>query len=134
MKEAYVNKDFLPIKYVKERNFKIESGEKRGVTLLVILSLLLFPFSLKSLMRNKREDVNKIVEVKNKKNYYKKEEILLWIGLNIEGVSGSIKASEGKLTVDNKELIKVICEKEKFLVNTIENLGENKYRLQIVKR
>lgn len=133
MKKGYISKDFLPFKYIKEKDVETKKGERRGIVLLAILSLLLLPFALDSININKRDKIEK-EEIEVKDNFLSKDSLLFWVDFNINGIKGNATNGKAVLYVEGREIIEDLGRNKNILINTINNMGQNNYRIEVVKR
>ncbi|MGL4108152.1 hypothetical protein [Clostridium sp. LP20] len=132
MIKPYIKKDFLPSSFVEMKVNETNRGDRRGLVLLSIIALILLPIGIKELGINKKEEVGKKL-VNAGESYISKEEVFKWIEIPSKGVSGSFSEKGGKVIVRDKKILEEICEKEGFSINTIEYLGEDKYKIEVMK-
>ena len=130
MKKYYHNKNFVPYSFVEKQTNVITSGDKRGLSLLVILALILFPIAIDKLTTKKEEPK---VRVEVKEDGIDRKEIINWYDIMENNTDGVINNQGCILNVYDIESLNKICEKEEFSINTIQNLGENKYKLSVIK-
>lgn len=132
MRKRFVNKDFLPKEYINERVIKNSKEEKRGLYILVIIALILLPFSLSSI--NIKEEV-KIESVETTStNDTNKDEVSFWVSLNSENVKGNVNKNNASLQVDTKEALEKLINNEKISINNIYYLEDDKYKIELTKR
>ena len=125
MKKYLINKDFLPYVYVERKNLSNNEGNKRSCLLLTIIALFLLPSFMYSF--SKEEVFIKNPEVKSDQ----RSSFLNWLDLMSENCEGKITASEGTFFVEGNDVLNKMLEKENININSMEEMGENKYRLQI---
>ena len=130
MKKYYPNKGFVPYSFIKKYDSTNYKSDKRGLILLVILALILFPISIDKLF-DKEEVIEKPIEVQEEG--IDKKDITSWYYIMEDGTDGIISNEVCKLKIYDKEVLEKILVKENISINSIENLGENKYELDIIK-
>ena len=130
MRKYYHNKSFVPYSFVEKQHKINDSGDRRGLSLLIILALMLFPMTIDKLITKKELPKESI---KVREDGLDREEIISWYGIMENNTDGSITNNGCTLNIYDIESLNKICEKEEFTINTIENLGENKYKLSIIK-
>ena len=132
MQKKFINKNFLPIEYVNDKVRKDSKDEKRGLYILIITALILLPFLLRSI--NTKEEV-KIENVENASaNCIKKDEVIFWLSLNKNGVKGNIVKNNASLEVINNETLEQLSKDDKVSINNIYYLGDDKYKIELIKR
>lgn len=132
MQKKFINKNFLPIEYVNDKVMKDSKDEKRGLYILIITALILLPFSLRSI--NTKEEV-KIENVETAStNFIKKDEVIFWLNLNKNGIKGNIAKNNASLEVSNKETLEKLSKDDKVSINNIYYLGDDKYKIELIKR
>ena len=130
MKRYCHNKGFIPSSFIdKKNNINIKS-DKRGLIILVIVAFILFTISIDKIIRKEEifEPYYKMEDESVDKN-----DILIWYDIMEDGTDGVITDKLCKLNVYDKDILNKICKKEKFSINTIDSLGDNKYILDIIK-
>ena len=132
MQKKFINKNFLQIEYVNDKVRKDSKDEKRGLYILIITALILLPFSLRSI--NTKEEV-KIENVEYASaNCIKKDEVIFWLSLNKNGVKGNIVKNNASLEVSNNETLEQLSKDDKVSINNIYYLGDDKYKIELIKR
>ena len=132
MQKKFINKNFLPIEYVNDKVRKDSKDEKRGLYILIITALILLPFSLRRI--NTKEEV-KIENVEYASaNCIKKDEVIFWLSLNKNGVKGNIVKNNASLEVSNNETLEQLSKDDKVSINNIYYLGDDKYKIELIKR
>lgn len=132
MQKKFINKNFLPIEYVNDKVRKDSKDEKRGLYILIITALILLPLSLSSI--NTKEEV-KIENVEYASaNCIKKDEVIFWLSLNKNGVKGNIVKNNASLEVSNNETLEQLSKDDKVSINNIYYLGDDKYKIELIKR
>ena len=132
LKTYIEDKNFLPIEYVNDKVRKDSKDEKRGLYILIITALILLPFLLRSI--NTKEEV-KIENVEYASaNCIKKDEVIFWLSLNKNGVKGNIVKNNASLEVINNETLEQLSKDDKVSINNIYYLGDDKYKIELIKR
>lgn len=132
MQKSYRNKNFLPEGYVKEKDGTTAKEEKRGLFLLLILALAMLPFAVKGINTNKNDKIINVEEQVEK--YISKENVLFWLDLNYDGIQGDTNTNSASLEIDSKNVLESLSKNEKISINTINSIGDNKYKIELVKR
>lgn len=126
------NKNFIPRKYIKSQNLKKNKGSKRGIVTLVIINLLILPFSLDALTEKKEVLVNdspKVVE-----SGFSIECIQKWIDqVDEEVLSMCIRNNSGTIAVNSMQKVYKLEESSGAIINSIESSDAKIYNLQITR-
>lgn len=132
MTKSYIKKRFLPNSFIDVKMKEAKSGDKRGIVLLSIIALILLPIAIEELAISKTEEINQNI-IHEEESYISKDELFKWLDISIDGVNGVFSEKGGKVTVINKMKLAEMYDNEKISINKIENLGEDKYSLEIIK-
>ncbi|MBD7910026.1 MULTISPECIES: hypothetical protein [Clostridium] len=132
MKKYLYNKDFLPRSFVTKKNKYINFVSKRDSIIITAIALMLLPISMSNIKYYFREnkpviknsDLDENLENKRLKN---------WLEITNDCFQGNFTSYEGNIYVYNKDDLEKVLQNEKIVINTMEDLGENKYRLQVIQ-
>lgn len=127
------NKNFLPKSYVLKRNRSETKGNKRANIILTFIVILLLPSTINNIFyknkaENKKEQKNTVVA--EEKSY--DDEINQWLIVVGNMSEGEIKKDNVNITV-NKETLQKIYNLQDIKVNTIDYLGDNRYKINVKK-
>ncbi|WP_294348512.1 hypothetical protein [uncultured Clostridium sp.] len=132
MKRYLKNKDFIPKSFIEEKNKDLKEKEKKIIYFLLILSLILLPIAIMDRV-DKKEDKIEDTGISSTKNT--DIDLDLWIYvIKKYKAEGEFNPYEAYIYLEGKEYLDEIFYDEKININSMEDLGENKYRLQISKR
>ena len=65
---------------------------------------------------------------------YKKGWSYIWLSLNKNGVKGNIVKNNASLEVSNNETLEQLSKDDKVSINNIYYLGDDKYKIELIKR
>lgn len=118
-------KNFIPESYVEEKKQINENTDKKGILIMIITALILFPFSISN-MFYKNEEISENEE----KTYI---DINKWqdiIKLNYEG---KYTDDSAVLIIRKDEKLKEILKNKKIYISKLEHLSEDNYEVEIKK-
>lgn len=118
MKDYLLNKDFIPIEYIKQRNEKINKINKRSILILILLNIMIFPSCLNKLMP--KEETVKIDKDLNKEIGIKIDNIEKCINIiNPDILSMQIQNNKGVIEIKTKNKIYEIESTEEIKINSM---------------
>ncbi|GAA0085020.1 hypothetical protein UT300007_14590 [Clostridium sp. CTA-7] len=118
MKDYLLNKDFIPIEYIKQRNDKINKINKRSILILILLNIMIFPSCLNKLMP--KEETVKIDKDLNKEVRIKTDNIEKCINIiNPDILSMQIQNNKGVIEIKTKNKIYEIESTEEIKINSM---------------
>ncbi|WP_411167931.1 hypothetical protein ACH36K_12400 [Clostridium sp. MB05] len=118
MKNYLLNKDFIPIEYIKQRNEKINKINKRSILILILLNIMIFPSCLNKLMP--KEETVKIDKDLNKEVGIKVDNIEKCINIiNPDILSMQIQNNKGVIEIKTKNKIYEIESTEEIKINSM---------------
>ncbi|MDS0527325.1 hypothetical protein NNC19_16665 [Clostridium sp. SHJSY1] len=132
MKKYLYNKDFLPKSFIRAKNNQLDNTEKRDAILMTVIACILLPISVGNIKSNMKEEktvinYNRLNENEDNKKLYS------WFNIIDMCFEGNLTRNEGNVYVYDKQNLEGILQDENIVINTMEDLGENKYRLQVVQ-
>lgn len=118
MKDYLLNKDFIPIEYIKQRNDKINKINKRSILILILLNIMIFPSCLNKLMP--KEEIVKVDKDLKKEVGIKTDNIEKCINIiNSDILSMQIQNNKGVIEIKTKNKIYEIESTEEIKINSI---------------
>jgi hypothetical protein len=118
MKDYLLNKDFIPIEYIKQRNEKINKINKKSILILILLNIMIFPSCLNKLMP--KEETVKIDKDLNKEVGIKIDNIEKCINIiNPDILSMQIQNNKGVIEIKTKNKIYEIESTEEIKINSM---------------
>lgn len=118
MKDYLLNKDFIPIEYIKQRNDKINKINKRSILILILLNIMIFPSCLNKLMP--KEETVKVDKDLKKEVGIKADNIENWISIiNSDILNMQIQNNKGTIEIKTKNKIYEIESMEEIKINSI---------------
>ncbi|MBE6052022.1 MAG: hypothetical protein E7214_15595 [Clostridium sp.] len=132
MKKYLINKDFIPKEFINYRNSIRKEKDKKCVLVLLFLSFLLFPLTLMNML-DKEEEKSQDIGISTIEN--NDVDIDLWVDI-IEKYNavGEFNPYEACIYLEGEDKLEEISHEDKININSMEDLGENKYRIQISKK
>lgn len=132
MKKYLINKDFIPKEFINYRNSIRKEKDKKYVLVLLFLSFLLFPLTLMGIL-DKEEETSQDIGISTVEN--NDVDIDLWVDI-IEKYNavGEFNPYEACIYLEGEDKLEEISHEDKININSMEDLGENKYRIQISKK
>ena len=124
-------KDFLPYEYFTKKNLEKENEDNKGVKLLLVLVLILFPFTIKALLSEKKEISVEEVKINESKNEI--ENIISWLQIYDEGITGDIKGNIGNFKIDNKNILNEINKDKELKIMFFEKIEDGGYTIRVQK-
>lgn len=129
MKRYLANKDFIPISFVESKTKNGSKGDKRGLIILTILALTLFPSGFSNLFsREEKEDLTK----EDLSIQYRS--LNKWLDFMDEDFEGEFSKERGTIIIEGQEKLSTLLEKENIIIDSMEELGEKKYKFQISQK
>jgi len=129
MKKYFANKDFIPNSFIESKRKNGKQGDRRGLMTLTIMALILLPFLFGNLF-SKQKKVNVIKEEISSTNSSLKK----WLDFMDENLEGQFSKNGGVIIIEGQENLKILLEKENIIIDSMEELGEKKYKLQISQK
>ena len=118
MKNYLLNRDFIPIEYIKQRNDKINKINKRSILILILLNIMIFPSCLDKLMP--KEETVKIDKDLKKEVGIKSDNIEKCINIiNPDILSMQIQNNKGVIEIKTKNKIYEIESTEEIKINSM---------------
>jgi len=132
VKKYLINKDFIPKEFINYRNSIRKEKDKKCVLVLLFLSFLLFPLTLMNML-DKEEEKSQDIGISTIEN--NDVDIDLWVDI-IEKYNavGEFNPYEACIYLEGEDKLEEISHEDKININSMEDLGENKYRIQISKK
>lgn len=127
----FSTKNFLPYEYFTKKNLEGEKEDNKGIKLLIVLALILFPFTIKALFSENKNIVKnetKVVETKNQLN-----DIVSWIQISSSGITGEIKGNIGSFKIYDKNILNEINKDNTLKVVFFEKIEEGGYNIRVQK-
>lgn len=130
MKRELKNKKFIPNNYLKSKNTIKNKGDKRGVIMLFILNIIMFPFIFSKTPKENKEikNTNTLWEANNRQ-----EEFKLWLNMSKYGGVQEFSLNTGEITLDTEENISNINKEKGIKVKELNVTSEGKYKIFINK-
>ena len=126
MKRCLVNKDFIPSSFIESQIKNGNKGDRRGLILLMVVALSLLPFSFSNLFSKEKKEA--VIKEDLSRQY---RSLNKWLDFMDENLEGEFSKERGTIIIEGQEKLSTLLEKENINIDTMEELGENKYRLQI---
>lgn len=133
MKEYLYNKDFLPKSFIIAQNKKNNDIEKRDSILLTVIVCMLLPISIGNIKSNINEEKD-VISYNDLEENIEDKSLYSWLDIVDMCFKGNFRNHEGNIYIYDKENLEEILQNENIVINTMEDLGENKYRVQIVQK
>lgn len=129
MKKYLVNKDFIPISFIENQRKNERKGEKRGIAILMIIALGLVPDVIGNLLP--KEDKVELIKQDLSSQY---RSLNKWLDFMDENLEGEFSKESGTIIIEGQEKLSALLENRNITIDTMEELGEKKYRLQISQK
>lgn len=130
MRGSLKNRGFIPNSFIRKQNEIKSKGERRGIFILILINIVLFPIVISSLQGDTlKEEKNSHVEVK--KVSLLKNEAIKCLEMDKYDLEGEFIDKSGIIIVNDMDVIREIENDKGIFINSIENLGENKYKLKV---
>jgi len=127
----FSTKDFLPYEYFTKKNLEKESEDNKGIKLLLVLVLILFPFTIKALLSEDKEII--VEEVKANEYENEIENIVSWLQIYDKGITGDIKGNVGNFKIDNKNILNEINKDNELKIMFFEKIEDGGYNIRVQK-
>lgn len=125
-----MNKNFIPEKFNLKKEYNKNKSINRGIILLLVANILIFPVNINSLNKKYFENNNTKKEISTQKNIDLKDKLINWINLLHKYTNyGDIEDNSGKIVLKNikdiknieKDLTikKVFNENKKYYLNVL---------------
>ena len=125
-----MNKNFIPEKFTLKKEYNKNKSINRGIILLLVANILIFPVNINSLNKKYFENNNTKKEISTQKNIDLKDKLINWINLLHKYTNyGDIEDNSGKIVLKNikdiknieKDLTikKVFNENKKYYLNVL---------------
>ena len=125
----FSTKDFLPYEYFTKKNLEKENEDNKGIKILLVLILILFPFTIKALLNEDKEIATKEINT----NEYENEIIISWLQIYDEGITGDIKGNVGNFKIDNKNILNEINKDNELKIMFFEKIEDGGYTIRVQK-
>ncbi|HEY5524153.1 MAG TPA: hypothetical protein VIK26_02330 [Clostridium sp.] len=129
MKRGLVNKDFIPISFIESQIKNGRKGERRGLILLLVVALSLLPFSFSNLFSKEKKEM--VIKEDLSSQY---RSLNKWLDFMDENLEGEFSKERGTIIIEGQEKLSTLLEKENIIIDSMEDLGEKKYKLQISQK
>jgi len=129
MKRGLVNKDFIPISFIESQIKNGRKGERRGLILLLVVALSLLPFSFSNLFSKEKKET--VIKEDLSSQYISLNK---WLDFMDENLEGEFSKERGTIIIEGQEKLSTLLEKENIIIDSMEDLGEKKYKLQISQK
>ena len=129
MKRGLVNKDFIPISFIESQIKNGRKGERRGLILLLVVALSLLPFSFSNLFSKEKKET--VIKEDLSSQYISLNK---WLDFMDENLEGEFSKERGTIIIEGQEKLSGLLEKENIIIDSMEDLGEKKYKLQISQK
>ncbi|MBP1889746.1 hypothetical protein J2Z53_001329 [Clostridium moniliforme] len=104
-----MNKNFIPEKFNLKKEYNKNKSINRGIILLLVANILIFPVNINSLNKKYFENNNTKKEISTQKNIDLKDKLINWINLLHKYTNyGDIEDNSGKIVLKNIKDIKKI--------------------------
>lgn len=104
-----MNKNFIPEKFTLKKEYNKNKSINRGIILLLVANILIFPVNINSLNKKYFENNNTKKEISTQKNIDLKDKLINWINLLHKYTNyGDIEDNSGKIVLKNIKDIKKI--------------------------
>lgn len=124
------NKGFVPNSFIKNKTNLKDKGEKRGIFLLIAINILILPVVINTISENNKTKVS-LAPVVIQKELSLKDDLINWMEITKYDIEGEFNERESSVIINDMEIIKKIDKDENYNINSIENLGDNKYKLKL---
>lgn len=125
-----MNKNFIPEKFTLKKEYNKNKSINRGIILLLVANILIFPVNINSLNKKYFENNNTKKEISTQENIDLKDKLINWINLLHKYTNyGDIEDNSGKIVLKNikdiknieKDLTikKVFNENKKYYLNVL---------------
>jgi hypothetical protein len=129
MKRYLANKDFIPSSFIESKRKNENKGDRRGLMFLTIIALILLPYVFGNLFS--KEEKEHVIEADLNSQYISLNK---WLDFIDENLEGKFSREGSYVIIEGSENIKTLLEKENISVDSMEELGEKKYKLQISQK
>jgi len=129
MKIHLVNKDFIPISFIESQIEDGSKGDRRGLIILTVTALILLPFLVSNLFGKKSEDKVSKEDLSTQDRSLNK-----WLDFMDEDFEGEFSKEGATIIIDGQEKLRPILEKQNIIINSMEDIGAKKYKLQISQK
>ncbi|MDD6795286.1 MAG: hypothetical protein PUE01_07765 [Clostridiaceae bacterium] len=119
-------KNFIPSEFINEKLYKNEISDRRSITILAVLCLLIFPFAISNL--------NNHEEVLPHTNVNRTEDLNQWDKLINKGFQGKYTNEKAIITIEKKEDLDKLLQDKNISVEKIEHRNDEIYEIEIIKR
>ena len=127
----FSTKDFLPYEYFTKKNLEKENEDNKGIKILLVLILILFPFTIKALLNEDKEIATKEINTNEYENQI--ENIISWLQIYDEGITGDIKGNVGNFKIDNKNILNEINKDNELKIMFFEKIEDGGYTIRVQK-
>ena len=127
----FSTKDFLPYEYFTKKNLEKENEDNKGIKILLVLILILFPFTIKALLNEDKEIATKEINTNEYENEI--ENIISWLQIYDEGLTGDIQGNVGNFKIDNKNIINEINKDNELKIMFFEKIEDGGYTIRVQK-
>ncbi len=104
-----MNKNFIPEKFNLKKEYNKNKSINRGIILLLVANILIFPVNINSLNKKYFENNSTKKEISTEKNIDLKDKLINWISLLHKYTNyGDIEDDSGKIVLKNIKDIKKI--------------------------
>ena len=104
-----MNKNFIPEKFNLKKEYNKNKSINRGIILLLVANILIFPVNINSLNKKYFENNSTKKEISTEKNIDLKDKLINWISLLHKYTNyGDIEDNSGKIVLKNIKDIKNI--------------------------
>lgn len=129
MKKYSINKDYIPISFIDSQSKNRSKGDMRGLMILTVIALFLLPFSFSNLFsKENKEEVNRedlSIEYRS---------LNKWLDFMDENLEGEFSKNRGIIIIEGQEKLSTLLEKQNIIIDSMEELGEKKYKIQISQK
>ncbi|PRR82949.1 hypothetical protein [Clostridium vincentii] len=129
MKKYLVNKDFIPISFIENQRKNERKGDKRGIIMLTIIALWFVPNSIGNLFP--KEEKSELIKQDLSSQY---RSLNKWLDFMDGNLEGEFSQESGTIIIEGQEKLSTLLDNENITIDTMEELGEKKYRLQISQK
>jgi len=129
MKRCLVNKDFIPSSFIESQIKNGNKGDRRGLILLMVVALSLLPFSFSNLFSKEKKEM--VIKEDLSSQY---RSLNKWLDFMDENLEGEFSKERGTIIIEGQEKLSTLLEKENIIIDSMEDLGEKKYKLQISQK
>ena len=129
MKRYLANKDFIPISFIESKKKNGSKGDRRGLMILTVIALILLPFLFGNLFSKEKKE--KVIKEDLSSQY---RSLNKWLDFMDENLEGEFSKERGTIIIEGQEKLNTLLEKENIIIDSMEELGEKKYKLQISQK